>query len=477
MKLRKILIQLLLLTCTGLFAQGEKADTDLATGFVHVKQIDGVWWFIGPEGNRFLSLGVNHIEPHLWLAPYNREATLKRYGQDMIDAEGRFDTKSDAAKKWIDRQVEICEDLHFNSFGKHIHPTIDPVLYQDQVYFLAAMETAPLARWIQAVGEGPMPDVFSEEFEAIVNDKAGEVCGQYKDNPNLLGYVYTDIPFWIMPDYLQKRENEYVMIYPWVNAIMRLGYHTPGKQKWITHLQQRYDTPEKATNAWGISFVPIYGMSWNKLARMQTWFNPTDIESVKADMLSFLELIAEKYYELHYKAIRKYDQNHLIIGDKNDIAMYHPFLTSALKKYVDVIAVQSYNPWSVDEKTTEWIYEQTGKPIYNGDGSFAFVHPRQQKYQVKGWWTGAKNMEDVIRMYRETLEGMMAKPYMIGWHHCGILQQWDEAERGDVASNENGFMDPFENYYTSWTKVIRKTNANAQKLHENSTNYFQLPRE
>ena len=43
-----------------------------------VNQIDGVWWFIDAEGKKFVSIGLNHIEPHLWLAPYNKAATLKK---------------------------------------------------------------------------------------------------------------------------------------------------------------------------------------------------------------------------------------------------------------------------------------------------------------------------------------------------------------------------------------------------------------
>ena len=60
----------------------------------------------------------------------------------------------------------------------------------------------------------------------------------------------------------------------------------------------------------------------------------------------------------------------------------------------------------------------------------------------------------------------MAKHYMIGWHHCGVLQQWDEAERGDTESNVNGFMDPFETYHKPWTDVIREMNAKVVELHE-----------
>ena len=84
----------LLMAVTTLLAAGigKAADADRATGFIHVKQIDGVWWFINADGEKFVSIGVNHIEPHLWLAPYNKAATLKKYGRDMVGPDGHFNT-------------------------------------------------------------------------------------------------------------------------------------------------------------------------------------------------------------------------------------------------------------------------------------------------------------------------------------------------------------------------------------------------
>ena len=85
---------------------------------------------------------------------------------------------------------------------------------------------------------------------------------------------------------------------------------------------------------------------------------------------------------------------------------------------------------------------------------------------MKGFRTGAKSFDDVAKFYRQTLEGMMATPYVIGWHHCGYLQQWDAAERGDSPRNENGFLDPFEKKVSNWTDVIREVNGQAEQLHE-----------
>lgn len=465
----KILFQAALFLITlNVFSQTGKPNPELAKGYIYVKQIEDGWWFIGPNGEKFISQGVNHIEPHLYLAPYNQEETRKKYGEELIDGKGVFDTTTKAAQKWIDGQIEIAKDLHFNTFAKHTHASIDPELYRKKIYYIASFETAPVATWQIKAGQGPMPDVFSPLFESYINEKVKEVVLQHKDSPNLIGYLYCDVPAWILPPYMQKNENEYLMVYPWAEAMMNLGVGSPGKKAWIEHLKERYKSASEAADRWGVNYIKLYGLEWEELYKMTDWTNPVDSVKVTADMRSFMEKIAERWYKMHYDAIKKYDQNHLIIGDKSDISTYQDFLIPALRKYTDVIAIQSYNVWDEDKATADWLYKELGKPLFNGDGSFAFVHPNQRKNLVKGWWTGAKNMQEVISMYKEQMEKMMAEPYVIGWHHCGMLQQWDGSARGDVPSNENGFMDPFENYYTEWTDVIKEMNSKAVEMHQNA---------
>ena len=87
------------------------------TGFVHVGQVDGTCWFVDPDGKRFVSIGVNHIEPHLWLAPYNRAETLRENGADFLEPDGRFNSAGPAARTWMEPQLLVCADLHFNTLG------------------------------------------------------------------------------------------------------------------------------------------------------------------------------------------------------------------------------------------------------------------------------------------------------------------------------------------------------------------------
>ena len=134
-------------------------------GFVRVEEIEEIWWFVGPAGEPFLSQGVNHIEPHLWMGSYNREHILVRYGPDFVLFNGRFNPDGKAAQRWIDRQIEVCRAPGFNTFAKHTHPSIPSHLYSEQIYYVASLETAPLSNWRQARGEVSMPDIFSADFE------------------------------------------------------------------------------------------------------------------------------------------------------------------------------------------------------------------------------------------------------------------------------------------------------------------------
>ena len=442
------------------------ADADRATGYVHVERIDGVWWFINADGEKFVSIGVNHIEPHLWLAPYNKAATLKKYGSDMVGPGGHFNTNGDAAKKWIDAQVNTTRELGFNTFGKHTHPAIDPELYQEQIYYIASLDTAPLAGWQERHGRGPRPDVFSVDFENHVAARVRQVTDLHKDQRNLIGYLYTDVPSWVMGRADQMQRNDTTMIYPWINAILPMGESSPGKLRWLEHLKQRYPSAEAAARVWGMPVSPTYGISWKEMARQMDWSNVTDVASAKKDMLAFMPIIAEQWYGLHERLIRNHDRNHLILGDKNMVMWYYDFMLPAVKKHVDVVCVQAYGPWEKDRKLSGMIYEATGKPIFNGDGCFGLAGPNQQEWGVKGFRTGAKTIEDVAAKYEEMLRGMMSTPYYIGWHHCGYMEQWDEAERGDSPRNENGFLDPTENHRTQWTDVLKDVNPKAAKLHE-----------
>ena len=438
-----------------------------ATGFIGLAQIDGVWWFTSPDGEPMLSLGVNHIEPHLWMAPYNLAHTLRRYGADFTLEDGRFNPHGMAAKRWIDRQAQVCQRLGFNTFAKHTHRAIPSSLYRDQIYYVASFNTAPLSRWQAAKGEASLPDVFSAAFERHLRETVSRVCAEHRDSQNLLGYLYTDIPQWESDQGPGSSEND-VMVFPWLNAILRMGEYAPGKRAWIAHLREYFGEAASAARVWGIPVSRAYGIDWDYLARLDRWFRPVERERARCIAGAFMGKIAERWYKLHHGAIRQHDPHHLILGDKTLIGMFRDWLLPALARYVDVVLIQSYNHFAQDRDILDWLHAETGKPLLNGDGSFGYANPQQQRFKVKGMGSGSRGAADAAKAYRDYLAATAAQPYMLGWHHCGYLQQWDGAERGDVNSNENGFLDPFENEYSLWTRAIMAANREAHGQHARS---------
>ena len=104
------------------------------TGYYRIEDRDGVWWFVSPTGELGVSLGVNHVEPMLMLGPYNREATLERYGADFVTGDPETKTKSIPAppqsgsdaeaqrlQRWVTgNDIEACvtATLDFNPDGE-----------------------------------------------------------------------------------------------------------------------------------------------------------------------------------------------------------------------------------------------------------------------------------------------------------------------------------------------------------------------
>jgi hypothetical protein len=433
---------------------------------VSLEQIDGTWWFVGPDDEPFVTLGVNHIEPHLWLGSYNEEETLERHGNDFVTMYNTFNPYGNGAEHWIQTIVDTVKDLGFNSFGRHVQAGIPHQYYVNDIYYLAVMNTAPIASWKQVQENafkkfGPFPDPFSDEFERDLAHRVEQVCRKHRSEENLLGYFYSDLPWWQLREDEQREYDEHTFIYPWATAIIQMDADAAGKQRWIELLQNEYESAAKAADIYGLD-----AETWDELAEMTDWFDPNDPDCARQDCLELMKGAAERWYGLHEKHIRNYDEDHLLLGDKQNFIP--EWLMPFLEEYVDVNFIQKYEPFEAHHEKTKKLYEKTGNPIVNGDGSFSVVRPEQSKQGSKGYHFDTD--EAVGEAYKQYVKKSLVEPYMLGWHHCGVLEQWDDSERGDIETSETGFLDPYENEYDPITNAIEEANKKAANWHEASGN-------
>ncbi len=149
-----------------------------ATGFFRVQQIGGRWWFITPEGNGFLSVGVNHV-----------------------------DYREDYSAEFVAFVCRHLADWGFNTIGwsqEVVSPPVGSVPpvhsagWGPDQYRSATLPYCHLLRFtdMEWYVDEEFPDVSSQTFTDRCDEVARATCAELADDPRLIGYFYADTPNW-----------------------------------------------------------------------------------------------------------------------------------------------------------------------------------------------------------------------------------------------------------------------------------------
>ena len=404
-------------------------------------------WLVNPAGERTLSLGVNHVEPKLMLMPYNREQTLARYGQDFVSGQ-EFNPAGAGARKFTQGVLANLSDWGFNTLG--YHTTLPSSLFRTAVAY------CPLARPISLSRlDAEFVDVFAADVAARIDTGIRAIVEPARDEPNILGWYFNDVP-----PYDPALSHRISAVHPWVQTLLALPAGSPGKATLIDVLKTRYASASEAAQACGQS-----ASSWEGLAAITEWSR-----LLAADEEALLSKIVDRWYALQCDAVRRYDPNHLILGDKISIGSVRAgpgatgglpsYLLPILAKYVDVVTIQWYGYFPDQAATLRSIHAATGKPILLGDSSFAAIQPRQNG-QSKGVIVDSE--AEVGKAFAEYLQAALAEPYIIGWHFCGYVESY--AGPNGRMQPQCGFIDPFEVPHEEALSQVRAANAAATRWH------------
>lgn len=341
---------------------GTLAANSTPTGYFRIEKIKGRWWFITPEGNGFLSAGVNHID----------------YREDYSD-------------EFVDFAKEHLRDWGFNTIGwtqeligrdpktaAMVHsPGWGPPQY--------ARLKMPYMHLIRFTGmewyvDEAFPDVFSQQFANKCDRLAREICTKLRDDPYLIGYFYSDTPNWPL----------------WAQRI--------GKEK--------------------------------------------------------LPAVAQQYYQVIHDAIRRYDQNHLLLGDRYKGDRVIPIdrqkvnglpdaVLEAMKSTVDVLCVEYYRPDPRIEEDLDAWHALTEKPILMADSAFLaptdalHPNPKGPVYAASQAARGEDYQTHARRLY--------TNPLVIGWHWCAF---------GRSAGRKSGLLDGKDQPYEACIRRMEEFNRN-----------------
>ncbi len=148
-----------------------------ATGFFRIEK-DERWWFVTPEGNAFLSFGINHLSPNFFNQAFNANQWQKIFGIHNISRKEEYHP---ALRKWF---LQTCKDFGFNTVGAHnaYHIINTP---QPEMPYVQGITFVDIPHWKPVVPDEHLKDIFSLAFATEADDIAKQIASSKKDDPYL----------------------------------------------------------------------------------------------------------------------------------------------------------------------------------------------------------------------------------------------------------------------------------------------------
>lgn len=451
----------LVLASPGLAPAGAEA----AGSFFRVRKVDGAWWLIDPDGQRFVSRGVDTVQfaqdtiKSTAVSPY-AETCRARYGSveawRQAVARRLIGWGFNSLGAWSDERLSTIE-----VDGKHLAyaPTVD----------LGAAFVARKARGRDAWQHGMFPDVFDPEFESTARRVARERCGPRKDDHWLIGW-FTDNELRWGPDWRGRDEL--------LTLFLALPADAPGRMAAVALLRARYGEVARFNDVWKTRYA-----AWSELAgggpvkppvkRVEVYAqnkaeertaNEADPKRAAfvADCDAFLAALAERYFRITCEAVRAADPNHIVFGCRFAYVPPTP-VVAASAKYLDAI---SFNCYERDPRRVIEAYSVFGKPLIIGE--FAFRGADSGMPNTRGAGPVVKTQADRAAAFERYVTSALSQPNVIGYHW---FEHADEPKQGrfDGEDSNYGIVNIRDEPYETLLRAMSRVHAQAEELHRKAS--------
>lgn len=379
-----------------------------ATGYFRLEKVGETWWMIDPIGNLYFHNTLCNIEPSAaptgtkgrkslfeWLPDKGDESDplsvayeyyvfseiegvmnfdianlIRKYGDDWM-AKWRARAKRrlevwgyNAVHNWVKADVWCDED------GNHIVPY--------SVTWYPQGNTPMLTEGIR----GGMPDVFSDEFPGEVDRHIKKVTAGLADDSMLVGHFIGGELDWR----------------GLCNAFPRMSIETACAKRLREYLREKYNNDVEALRK-----------SWNNEAVTFEDLMPDESagEEMRQDMLGFLEIFADRYFKISTEAIRRYNPNHLILGERAHPSNFQDEVVRATGRHCDAISYDIYG----DEPGPQCdrVYELTGRPMLIAEMGF-----RGRDRGLAGSHNTLPTQAARGQAYEFYMKKLLNKPYFVG---------------------------------------------------------------
>ena len=376
----------------------------------HLEQINGKWFLMSPAGKPFYMMGANHYTDGTYL-PLNRE---EKYGDKATWRKSVRDRHLEWGFNYLPPSIgpsEVSTEAIPPARGSDGSTRSNAPGHRTDEWSAAdfAESGMPFTAFLgypkQYMGNsGGMPDVFSREFREGVDKRCREFCAPLKDNPNLIGYHFCQNPPW---------HPHAGAFFDWCHEIV--DDHREAKKRWVRLMKAIYGTVDRWKETYGMpveSFDDLYDETFVLHGKMSA-------VNLRRDKIAFMKRVCEEWYKVYTDTIRKYDPNHLILGDRNSVHLQplSDWAIHIMTKYIDVVSINVMGPMNIALKEMEQVTCHWDGPIHladTGAGIYNGSYPKAT-YMCRD----LAEFEDVYSTY---LKLGIEHPQVIGMGWCGYYE-------------------------------------------------------
>lgn len=433
-----------------------------ATGFFRLTEIDGCWWFITPEGHKYLMKGIDlacYQESGYYTPLYKPGTKEKReaFGEVAAKSENPslYETKverlvsdeitslsfiqsnltvkygrTDFEHEWEELTEKRLQSWNFNCLSKW---GFNKGIKMPYVISLRENSSFRYISWAL--------DPFDPSFEKniiAVTEKAA--VGRITD-PWLVGYHFSNEAGW---------DREIVEI------VLSEDKSSPAKCAFVDFLKERYKGNIRAVNR----TYAVVAKDFDELADTKISINDMPEE----DFNRFAELAGEVYCLKAERAIKSVDPNHLFLG----LAVvpywrscYH--FNVGCAKHCDALSFDLYTDKGAWLNCYSWL----NKPLLNLEFSFTST-----AYGHKPFFTDTHCYSQKQRgeKYDSYVRDMFSVPQFVG---SGFFILYDQPvtgrENGDGSAGECfnfGLLNMQDQPYNDMLEIMTATNASLEEVHD-----------
>lgn len=399
-----------------------------------VKDDRGVWWFQGPDGNRFYSLGINNISPE----PYAPRPGTSFYNPVPTQFGGRIGD-------WAAHVTALLTDHGFNTLGAWSSPDIPtaPGLHATHVLYLVGHEPT---RCLSPL----LPD-----FESTILANLRTARDKIK-HPGVLG-VFLDNE---MPWYGKSGWDD-IPTYTLLEQAFELPASDIRRIRALEFLKARHESPAALSAAYLRTVDRFEDISAPYLMGCSS-------PAVMADREAFTAMLADRFYETTTRIVRAEMPGILILGTR--IPGNAPdAVIRACGRHCDVMSLNQYifdNRADVNTLTRFWVLG--GRPIMHTEFSWRARQNASGNPNSRGAGAILESQADRAAAYASLVTDIATVPYVIASHWFEFSDQSPQG-RFDGEDSNYGVVDIHNEPYTELLAAMKTANAQVYALHASTT--------